>query len=330
MDTPKTIMIYVRAGGIGDSIMKLPFIGAVRRAFPDAHITWTAGKHSHFAEVLHGDLEGVLDEVLTYTGVGVRRTEIFTNWRPLKGRAFDLVIDTQRDLLRAIVVRRIRHRVFISPAGDFLISDRRPPKPWQRPAALIDELAELVSLAAGKAVPPTPIPISSPQLVSAAEALLPEGPTYVGLAPGAGKMSKCWPLENFIAVARAQAEKGRVPVFLLGPEENDLLETLRNEIPEARFPDTNARGPQLVVALATRMAAAVANDSGTGHMLAAGSARLVSLYHRPHAVRKFRPGTPHLIQIQAQEFGGDDIGSIPVEAVVSALEKHIAGGAADT
>ena len=150
----------------------------------------------------------------------------------------------------------------------------------------------------------------------------------MGLAPGAGKKSKCWPLDNFIAVARAQAEQGRVPVFLLGPQEQDWLQTLRRAAPDARFPDTSARGPQVVVALADRLAAAVANDSGTGHMLAAGGARLVSLVHRPHKARKFRPATPHLIQIQTQEYGSDDIASIPIEAVLSALDEHIKGNAA--
>ena len=329
MDTPKTILIYAKAGAIGDCIMKLPFIGAVRHSFPDARITWLAGGHSYFAGVLKTDLEGLLDEVLTHTGIAVRNSDLLTTWRPLEGRAFDLIIDTQRNPFRTMVLRRIRHRVFISSAANYLLSDRRPPRPWKRPAALIDELLELVSLAAGKTARPAPKLLSSPQFLSAAETLLPAGPTYVGLAPGAGKKSKCWPLDNFIAVARAQAEQGRVPVFLLGPQEQDWLQTLRRAAPDARFPDTSAPGPQLVVALADRLAAAVANDSGTGHMLAAGGARLVSLVHKPRKALKFRPATPHLIQIRAQEFDSDDMASIPVEAVLSAIEKHIEGVSAD-
>ena len=188
-DTPKTILIYARAGAIGDSIMKLPFIGAVRRTFPDARITWLSGRHSYFAGVLKTDMEGLLDEVLTHTGIAVRNSDLLTTWRPLAGRTFDLVIDTQRNPLRTMVLRRIRHRVFISSAADYLLSDRRPTRPWRRPAALIDELLELVSLAAGKTARPAPIPLSSPQLLSAAETLLPAGPTYVGLAPGAGNRS---------------------------------------------------------------------------------------------------------------------------------------------
>ncbi len=329
MDTPKTILIYTKAGGLGDSIMKLPFVGALRRTFPDARLTWLEGRPSRFSRDLKTVMDGVLDEMLTHTGIGLRKTEVLTNWRPLKGRAFDLVIDTQQNLLRAMVVRRIRHRVFISPASKFLLSDRRPPRPWRRPAALLDELLELVSLAAGRPVEPAPISLVSPELRDTAEALLPEGPTYVGLAPGARVRARRWPLENFIAVARAQAEKGRVPVFLLGPQEPDWLHTLRRAVPEARFPDTTVNGLLMVAALAERMAAAVANDSGPGHLLAAGGTRLVSLFLTTQKVQKFRPEARQLIQLQTQEFGSDDIASIPIEAVLSALEEHIQGAATD-
>ena len=329
MATPKTILIYTRGEQrIGDGVLKLPFIGAVRRTFPEARITWLAGrKDSIYAGVLKGIMDGVLDEVLVRAGIGARAVEILTHWRPLKGRRFDLIIDTQRNPLRAIVLRRIRHDVFISRS--FLLSDRRPPRPWRPPTALVDELVELVSLAAGRPVAPAPISLVSRELRDAAEALLPQGPTYVGLAPGARRRSRCWPLDNFVAVARAQAEQDRIAVFLLGPQEQDWLQTLRRAVPQARFPDTTMKGIRMVVALAERMAAAVANDSGAGHLLAAGGARLVSLVHRPHKARKFRPATPHLIQIQAQQFGGDDMASIPVEAVLSALDEHIEGVSAD-
>ena len=53
----------------------------------------------------------------------------------------------------------------------------------------------------------------------AAQALLPDGPSYVGFAPGAGGQEKRWPLERYLALAqRTQAAGGR-PVFFFGPDE---------------------------------------------------------------------------------------------------------------
>ena len=57
--------------------------------------------------------------------------------------------------------------------------------------------------AAGHPVAVTnPIPLPQAWRVRAAE-LLPSGPPYVGLSPGAGikQTGKCWPLDAFVASA---------------------------------------------------------------------------------------------------------------------------------
>jgi ADP-heptose:LPS heptosyltransferase len=75
----------------------------------------------------------------------------------------------------------------------------------------------------------------------------------------------------------------------------------------------------LTIALARRLSSAVANDSGTGHMLAAADIPLVSLFG-PTPPAKFAPATPRLTVLRAQDFGGGDaMESIPVQAVAAAL-----------
>ncbi len=76
------------------------------------------------------------------------------------------------------------------------------------------------------------------------------------------------------------------------------------------------------MALAERLAAAVANDCGTGHMLAAGGAPLVSLYG-PSDPLKFAPVTPRLEVLSARQFGGDRTEKIPVDAVIAVLDKQV-------
>ncbi len=83
---------------------------------------------------------------------------------------------------------------------------------------LVDQLLALVAAAAGRVVRPSHVASLPEPWYAAADEILPPGPAYVGLAPGAGRKEtgKCWPLERFIAVAGEQAAKGRVPVFFLG------------------------------------------------------------------------------------------------------------------
>jgi ADP-heptose:LPS heptosyltransferase len=77
-------------------------------------------------------------------------------------------------------------------------------------------------------------------------------------------------------------------VFFFGPDEaEDAAKAPRGgsgrAVPGRTAPTAspNVKGPLLVIALAGRLSAAVANDAGPGHMLAAGGAPLLSLQQDP-------------------------------------------------
>jgi ADP-heptose:LPS heptosyltransferase len=320
-EAPRSVLVYVGQDLIGDGLIKLPFVRALRAAFPEAHLTWVAGKgRSVYAGVLAPLVAGLLDEVIDDANFGSTWTDLFR--RPLAGRAFDLVIDTQRRFLTTLIVRRIRARCFVSGAGNFIVSSRRP-RAYRRPPAMIRQMLDLIEVASGRpAMTAGAYPLPADKMVQA-KALLPDGPAYVGLAPGAGMRVKCWPLDRFIALARLQRETGHQPVFLLGPQEQEWLPGLREALPQAQFP-LQAPGvepdPLLSMALATRLAAAVANDSGVGHILAAGGAPLVSLFG-PTSPDKFAPCAAVSTIITAQEFGSEAMDAIPVAVVAAALDR---------
>lgn len=322
MDNVKSVLVYV--GGdhkIGDAVIKLPLALAVRRTFPEARITWLAGVgRSGLAHELAGLVGGALDEIIETSGIGVSWREL-VGARPLADRSFDVVIDTQLYLLSTFVVRRIRHRRFVSGTAGFLLSHARP-KGGKRPPEVTRQLAQLLELACGHAVEWNNR-IDLPEAARAEAArLLPEGPVYVGFAPGSAEARKRWPLERFLAVGRQQADAGRTPVFLLGPQEAEWVETVRAEVPEARLPlqAASAMSPELTVALGERMAAAVSNDCGAAHLLALSMVPMVSLFG-PSNAKKFRPFTPRCEVLDARAWGSSEIATIPVEAVSPAVER---------
>lgn len=324
-EPPASILVYVGLDAVGDGLMKLPFLRALRTAFPAARITWMAGKgHTVYAGVLAPLVAGLVDEVLDDARVGSRASELFGR-RPLPGHGFDLVIDTQRRLLTTLILRRVRHRRFISATADFRLSDARPPRGWRRPAAMVGQLLALVELACGATAEATaPLP-RDPAAEHLADGLLPPGPTYVGFAPGAGGRQKCWPLRRYLELGGLQAAEGRVPVFLLGPAESAWAAEVRRVVPTAVLPLQGIDGvnPMLTIALARRLAAAVANDSGTGHMLAAADVPLISLFG-PTPPEKFAPAARRLTVVRAQEWGGEAMDLIPFDAVAAALAKTLA------
>ncbi|MGE4280275.1 MAG: glycosyltransferase family 9 protein [Magnetospirillum sp.] len=318
---PASILVYVGLDAVGDGLMKLPFLRALRAAFPAARVTWMAGKgHSVYAGVLAPLVAGLVDEVLDDCHVGSQVRELLGT-RPLYGRRFDLIIDTQRRLLTSLILRRIGHGAFISASAGFALSSRRPGTSYRRPAAMAAQLLDLVELAAGGPVQHgAPLLIDEPIQAEAAR-LLPDGQVYVGFAPGAGGRHKCWPLDRFCAVAAELAQAGRVPVFLLGPNEAEWVPVIRAAVPSAVMAlqeTTQAVTPMLTIALAARMAAALANDSGTGHMLAAADIPLLSLFG-PTPAAKFAPATRFGQVIEAQSFGGEAMELIPTRVVVDSL-----------
>lgn len=323
----ETIAIHSCGEVIGDGLFKLSFLQECRRRFPDAHISWIAGLGgSVFADALAPMVEGLIDEVVENAGIGTVG-QLIAPSPPLSGRRFDLVLDTQRNTLRTLCARRIRHGIFLASTGGFWFSDIRPPDPSAFPRSLLGQFSFMLDLVS-QAPAGTPEPIRpAPADAARAAELLPSGPIHVGFAPGAGDPTKAWPLENFLKLATAQERAGRVPVFILGPTEMAWRDRIQSAVPGAVFPPTvsdpdapeTLAGPGLVIALGQRMTAALANDSGAGHMLALAQVPLVSLYSKADP-RKYVLNVPRLTIIDSKSYGGPDPALIPFDVVAEALE----------
>jgi len=321
-ETPSTILVYVGFDRIGDGLLKLPFVRGLRQAFPDARITWLAGREtSVYAGVLAELADGLIDEIVENGGIGVRPGEILQRLSkgPLGGRRFDLIIDTQRIFWTSLSLCRVPHGTFLSPAARFMLSSLKPAKGYKFPKTMQRQLLDLLELVSGRQFPsPETLEIDlKPEYGDASARLLPDGPDYVGFAPGSGGPPKCWPLENFIDLANRVTGQGRVPVFFLGPKEEDWLEQIKTGVPQALFPLQNEMAatpsgpsPLLTISMAKRLSAAVSNDSGTGHMFAVGGAPVVILYGvtRP---AKFQPMTDRLTIVRARISEGRKCGLFP-------------------
>ncbi|PVM83934.1 ADP-heptose--LPS heptosyltransferase [Caulobacter radicis] len=320
----QTVLIYSMGEVIGDGLIKLPFIAGLRAAFPDARITWCAAKGD---TVYDGPLKrvvaGYIDEILKDGVTGVGALDVLPWVKPFGGRTFDLVVDTQENLRRSLVARRASRGRFVSAA----MQARKPD--W--PPAVVDRLARLLSMASDGQGALRPLTLTERDANAAAAALLPEGPTYIGLAPGAGGQEKRWPLESYLDLARAQQAAGRTPVFFFGPDEAADAAVTRAGVPGALFPEADrtdgypgVKGPILAIALAGRLSAAVANDAGPGHMLAAGGAPLLSLQLNRRKAVKFRPAARRLEMLCAEDYG-EGMPALPPQAVKAALDTLIAG-----
>jgi ADP-heptose:LPS heptosyltransferase len=309
--------VYVGLDLVGDGLIKLPFVRALRRAFPDAELIWIAGDGaSAYAGALaplmaNDEGRGLLDRVLERTGTGAAL-------RRALGDRLDLLIDTQAHVGTTLALRLLRPRRFVTAAAGYWLSDRRPR--GQRPRRVVERLLGLLELATGQK-PDASGAVELPAASRAqAAALLPGEAHRVALVLGAGGRHKAWPLARHIELAHALAARGIQPVAIAGPAEADLITPFRDAVPDAAMPlqAIAPAGPDLTIALAARCAAGVAGDCGGGHMLAAADIPLVSLFG-PTSPDKFAPWCTSNTILRAQDHGAATMDAIPVAPVLAAL-----------
>jgi len=323
------IAVLVDREGLGDALLRLPFLRAVKRAWPDRPVWWIASQETAMARELAPWSGALIERTIEHAGLTKPLREVIPRLRAMP--PFDLVFDT-RDRLVPVALARLllSHRGFYASLPYDLLSTRPASRGPADPPGIAARMLALLEAASG-----APADWRGDfEIGSAATHLatwrLPDGQTYVGLEVGGSEGPESWPLAAYIALAERLERAGCTPVFLIGPKERSLVEVLRASVPSALFPQADPIDPEimprpleLAIAIGRRLAGAVADDSGTGHLLAAVGTPLVSLFGPTDADRR-RPFTPHGVVVRAQDFGGTAMEAIPVEPVFAALEALIA------
>jgi ADP-heptose:LPS heptosyltransferase len=329
-DTPSVrIAVLESQESLGIAIWKFPFYRALRRAYPGCEITLVVSKKTMTTTSLAGLMPPFVDRVIADAAIEKPMARACRNLRALP--RFDLVFDARTKVARVIQAKLcVRTRDFVSMLPGFWLTSRRR-KRVERPLHWVGRLMAMLETATGRPADwRGRVPLSDAAHAAAAQ-LLPPGPAYVGLCPGAHGTDKIWPLDKFVSAAKDFSARGWRPVVMIGPNETEMVAALKAELPDALFPEVDrgdghpeVKGPALALALGERLTAAVANCTGIGHVLANAGTPLVSLFG-PTDPRRFLPWTDRVVALRAQDFGGGAaMDAIPVDAVVAAAERLVA------
>jgi ADP-heptose:LPS heptosyltransferase len=318
------IAVVTEGGGLGDGLLQLPFLRALAHAFPGRPIWWLNNETDPFARQLEPWTHRLVARVVEDVGLEDAFANLIPRLRSFP--KFDLVFDTRTRIASVLLTwRYLKHREFYACLPGYFICSRRPPY-WVRPTRKSERLLALVEAASGRPPQWTRDLAVSPAATALASERLPSGATYVGLAIGSGRDWKNWPFERFIAVAEWLIGQGYLPVFLIGPQERQYVGEIRRRVPTALMPQAadspGVGGIEFAIAIAQRLTAAVANDSGIGHLLGTVGTPLVSLFGPSNADR-FNPLTVRGIILRARDFGGTRMDAIPLEPVKRAIERLI-------
>jgi len=331
---PHNILV-IDFGQLGDVVLSLPALRAIRERFSQARITVVVGKPG--AEVV--SLSGYANETLGVDRVTLRDgpklisiARIVKLVKEVRRAKFDFAIDlhslSETNLLgflsgapRRLFSRRPRRSL------EFLanFNPRPPVEGDHRQRHLIDRYLDVL----------IPLGVTGaerrPRLRTRAEddatidKLLKKnkaetGSPLIGLFPGAGHPSRRWPLEQFAALADYLIRNdGVTPIVFAGPEERALISQIKDLFPRPAIILDRLTIPQLAAAQA-RLAAFVSNDTGPMHVAAAVGTPVVLLLDR-RAPQSYLPlGDQHRV------IYNNTIPEIEIDEVYTATRSVLAAG----
>ena len=331
---PANILV-IDFGQLGDVVMSLPALRAVRERFPHARITVAVG--ASCAPVV--GLSGYANETLAVDRVALRDgpkpwalLKIANIVKDVRRRKFDFVIDlhslSETNLLGFLsgAPRRLYSR---RPGRslDFLanFSPRPPVEEDHKKRHLVDRYLDVLAPLGIKSSERVPRLRTRPEDDAFIETALRKakaerGAPLVGLFPGAGHPSRRWPLERFAQLAeKLERDDGVRVIVFAGPEERAMMKELRQSFPRSVLILDRLTLPQLAAALA-RLAVFVSNDTGPMHIGAAVGAAIVLLLDR-------RAPSSYLPLSQRLETISDKIiTEITMEEVYGATRSLLASG----
>lgn len=288
---PRNILI-IDFGQLGDVVLSLPALRAIRKKFPRARITVAVGKPG--AEVIA--LSGYADETFVVDRVALRDgfkplsiLRVFQIVQDVRRRKFDFVVDlhslSETNLLGFL--SGAPKRLYSRRPGRSLdyLANFKPSPPVEtdhKKRHLIDryldvliplEIEEAERVPSLKTQPEDDAKISRLLHKAKADA----GAPLVGLFPGAGHPSRRWALEQFASLAEFLIRNDQLKVVVfLGPEERAFIKDVRQLFPSSVIILDQLTISQLAAAQA-RLAAFVSNDTGPMHIASAVGTPVVLL-----------------------------------------------------
>jgi ADP-heptose:LPS heptosyltransferase len=327
---PRNILV-IDFGQLGDVVMSLPALRAIRARFPQANITVAVGKPGKELLSLSGYANHILevDRVALRDGptlISIGRIAKFV--AQVRKARYDFVIDLHSYYETNILgfLSGAPQRLYSRRSNrslDFLANFKPQPAREATTAHLVDRYLDVLKPLGIQNAPRTPKLNTLAADDFAIEALLKKekaqtGALLAGIFPGAGNATRLWPLEKFAELADHLIRNDRVRVIVFaGPEERQMVPQMRKVFPSGTIFLDRLTIPQLAAAQA-RLTLFVSNDTGPAHVAAAVGTPVIVILDRPD-LNSFTPVGEH-----NRFIGGPSITQIPVADVYRAAHELLA------
>jgi ADP-heptose:LPS heptosyltransferase len=281
-------LAVLRANAIGDYLVSLPAIEALRAAYPAAELVLLgAGWHAGFLAGRPGPVDRCLAVPPT---VGVRddrppapAAEVEGFFARMRAERFDLAVQLQGGGCHSNpFVRRLGARVTAgSRAADAPPLDRTVP--YARHQHEIHRFLEVVGLVGAAPVALEPrLEVTADDRAEAAAALAADERPLVVLHPGAADPRRRWPVERLAMVGGELVRKGARLAVVGTASERGLVDRLLDALDGDPADLAGRLGLGGLAGLLERATLLVGNDSGPRHLAAAVGTATVAVYWGVH------------------------------------------------
>jgi len=286
---PSKKILMVRLDRIGDLLLTLPAVSAVRAAEPQARITFLARPQTRAI----AERSPEVDETMVYDyGRKGRHRLVRGYWRlvlQLRRMRFDEAVvfhPTLRSHLLCWLAGVKRRTGYATGSGRFFLTrtvmDLRK-EGLQHESRNALEVVQAAGFRPSEHLPQIDV---FPEDEKAAEALLASeglapGEAYAALHTGASCRSKCWPGEYYAALAKLMRARLGLKIVLIGDgRQRAANASMAAELGPEAVDLTEKTALCCLAAVLRRAAVFISNDSGPVHLAAASGAKVISIFGR--------------------------------------------------
>ncbi|MHC4154830.1 MAG: glycosyltransferase family 9 protein [Planctomycetota bacterium] len=297
-------ILIIKPSSLGDIVMTLPALTALRNSFQNARISWLVRpefaplieKHPHLNETILFDRNRF--GTAWYNPLAL--ASLMSLIRNLRRRDFDAVFDFQ-GLFRTASLAWLtgcKKRFGMKNAREFayLFYTHTVDQPRDS-LHVVDCCLKIVRAAGGSETNARFVVSVDPAAADSVNDLLAadgaDVDSYAVLIPGAARPYKLWPLDRFAAVADKLASQFGLSIAATGAaQEKALIESLKSltDVPITNLAGRTDLGQ--LTALLKNAKIVISNDTGPGHIAVALGTPLVMMFGRSNPIRLFPYGRP--------------------------------------
>lgn len=271
-------ILVIKMSSMGDIIHSWPFAVALRKNWPQAHITWAVNEE--YQDLIPRDY---VDELLI---IDRKRLFKFSYWRELRNKfkdiEYDWIIDLQAilksNIISLLANGKKRYSYCDAKEGSWLVS--KPLRGKYCQDNVVERYLDVIRCLGGKIevieFPKINFQKGTKDLNNKFN--LPE--QYVVFAPATRNIKKNWLPESFAKLGRMIFDKYHMPIVLIGTKNDEKIgNTIVNFYPSLNW--INLIGKTNLAELAFVINGAeifIGGDSGPMHMANAFQKKLISIY----------------------------------------------------